>query len=106
MSKKTIMLVCSAGMSTSLLVTKMQKAAESKGMEAEIFAVSASEADAHIAKGDIDVMLLGPQIRFMKSQFDKKLEGKNIPFEVINMADYGMMNGENVLNAAIKLMGE
>ncbi|HDT7982104.1 TPA: PTS sugar transporter subunit IIB, partial [Enterococcus faecalis] len=27
MSKKTIMLVCSAGMSTSLLVTKMQKAA-------------------------------------------------------------------------------
>ncbi|EGO5964050.1 PTS sugar transporter subunit IIB, partial [Enterococcus faecalis] len=26
MAKKTIMLVCSAGMSTSLLVTKMQKA--------------------------------------------------------------------------------
>ena len=33
MAKKTIMLVCSAGMSTSLLVTKMQKAAEAKGME-------------------------------------------------------------------------
>ena len=33
MAKKTIMLVCSAGMSTSLLVTKMQKAAEEKGME-------------------------------------------------------------------------
>lgn len=30
MAKKTIMLVCSAGMSTSLLVTKMQKAAEAK----------------------------------------------------------------------------
>ena len=30
MEKKTIMLVCSAGMSTSLLVTKMQKAAEEK----------------------------------------------------------------------------
>ena len=44
MAKKTIMLVCSAGMSTSLLVTKMQKAAEAKGLEADIFAVSASEA--------------------------------------------------------------
>ena len=32
MAKKTIMLVCSAGMSTSLLVTKMQKAAEEKGL--------------------------------------------------------------------------
>jgi PTS system cellobiose-specific IIB component len=50
MSKKTIMLVCSAGMSTSLLVTKMEKAAADKGMDAEIFAVSASEADSHIAK--------------------------------------------------------
>lgn len=30
MAKETIMLVCSAGMSTSLLVTKMEKAAEEK----------------------------------------------------------------------------
>ncbi|MDU6233263.1 MAG: hypothetical protein E6615_06500 [Enterococcus faecalis] len=48
MAKKTIMLVCSAGMSTSLLVTKMQKAAEDRGMEADIFAVSASEADTNL----------------------------------------------------------
>lgn len=44
MEKKTIMLVCSAGMSTSLLVTKC-KGSRSKGMEADIFAVSASDAD-------------------------------------------------------------
>ncbi len=30
MAKKTIMLVCSAGMSTSLLVTKMQKQLKQK----------------------------------------------------------------------------
>mgnify|MGYP003611477432 CR=1 FL=1 len=105
MSKKTIMLVCSAGMGTSLLVTKMQKASEAQGLDTEIFAVSASEADSHIDKGEIDVLLLGPQIRFMKSQFEKKLDGK-VPFEVINMADYGMMNGENVLKQALTLMGE
>ena len=45
MAKKTIMLVCSAGMSTSLLVTKMQKAAEAQGVDAEIFATGASDAD-------------------------------------------------------------
>lgn len=32
MEKKTIMLVCSAGMSTSLLVTKMEKAAIARGI--------------------------------------------------------------------------
>lgn len=36
MAKVTIMLACAAGMSTSLLVTKMQKAAEDKGLDAEI----------------------------------------------------------------------
>ncbi len=41
MSKKTIMLICSAGMSTSLLVTKMQKAAAEKSLELDIFAVAA-----------------------------------------------------------------
>ncbi|EFR89497.1 phosphotransferase system, lactose/cellobiose-specific IIB subunit, partial [Listeria innocua FSL S4-378] len=41
---KTIMLVCSAGMSTSLLVTKMEKAAAEKGLEAKIFAVAEAEA--------------------------------------------------------------
>ncbi|MEG0289643.1 MAG: PTS sugar transporter subunit IIB [Carnobacterium sp.] len=104
MADKTIMLVCSAGMSTSLLVTKMMKAAEARGLDADIFAVSAAEADHNLGSKDIDVLLLGPQVRFMKSQFEKKLAGKDIPLEVINMQDYGMMNGENVLNQALTLI--
>lgn len=104
MSKKVIMLVCSAGMSTSLLVTKMQEAAKAKELEADIFAVSASEADQYIEKKQIDVLLLGPQVRFMKSDFEKRLKPKGIPLDVIPMADYGMMNGVNVLNFAEKLV--
>lgn len=106
MAKKTIMLVCSAGMSTSLLVTKMQKAAEAKGMEADIFAVSASDADNSLEEKDVNVLLLGPQVRFMKAQFEQKLAPKGIPLDVINMADYGMMNGEKAFEQAEKLMGE
>lgn len=104
MAKKTIMLVCSAGMSTSLLVTKMEKAAEERGFEADIFAVSASEADQQLETKKIDVLLLGPQVRFMKAQFEKKLEPKGIPLDVIDMKDYGMMNGPKVLDQAESLM--
>jgi PTS system cellobiose-specific IIB component len=104
MAKKTIMLVCSAGMSTSLLVTKMQKAAEERGMDADIFAVSASDADNNLEAKNVNVLLLGPQVRFMKSQFEQKLAPKGIPLDVINMSDYGMMNGEKVLDQAISLM--
>ena len=89
---KRIMLVCAAGMSTSLLVTKMEKAAEAQGLESDIFAVP------------VDVLLLGPQVRFMKSQFETKLADKGIPVDVIDMKDYGMMNGEAVLGTALSLM--
>lgn len=104
---KRIMLVCSAGMSTSLLVTKMEKAAAEKGMDVDIFAVSASEADSKLSDTDkpIDVMLLGPQVRFMLAQFEEKVAGKNIPVAVIDMKDYGMMNGESVLATALELIG-
>ena len=41
---KTILLVCSAGMSTSLLVTKMEAAAKDAGVECKIFALPFSDA--------------------------------------------------------------
>ena len=100
---KTIMLVCSAGMSTSLLVTKMNAAAKAQNFAADIFAVSASEADKQLAEKNVDVLLLGPQVRFMLKQFEDKVAGK-IPVSVINMADYGMMNGQKVLEQALALM--
>jgi PTS system cellobiose-specific IIB component len=42
MAEQTIMLNCSVGMSTSLLVTKMQQAAQEEGIDAEIFVCPAS----------------------------------------------------------------
>lgn len=41
---KNILLACSAGMSTSLLVTKMEEAAKVKGLEVTIWAVSQDKA--------------------------------------------------------------
>lgn len=91
-------------MSTSLLVTKMQKSATKKQIDIDIFAVSASEADDNIKQKKIDVVLLGPQIRYMEKQFKDTLEPLNIPFAVINMTDYGTMNGEKVLETALSLI--
>ncbi len=98
---KKIMLVCSAGMSTSLLVTKMQKAAQERNLEVEIFACS--EAEAKSKYNDVDVLLLGPQVRFLLSKIQKAVEGKNIPVAVIDSIDYGTMNGAVVLEKALKL---
>jgi len=97
---KNIMLVCSAGMSTSLLVKKMEKAEEEKGEEVNIFAVSEAEANNHF--NEIDILLLGPQVRFLKDKMEKQLGSYNVPVAVIDSVDYGMVNGEKVLESALK----
>lgn len=104
MAETTIMLVCASGMSTSLLVSKMRKSAEEKGVDAEIFAVSASDADANLASKKIDILLLGPQVKYMHKQFEEKLAGSETKLDVINMQDYGMMKGEKVLTEALAML--
>lgn len=94
-----ILLVCSAGMSTSLLVTKMKKAAEERGIDAEILALGTGEGK-KILK-DVDIVLLGPQVRFMKNEFIKLA---TVPVGVIDMLAYGRMEGDKVLTQALDLL--
>ena len=103
---KKIMLVCAAGMSTSLLVTKMEAAARDAGDEIEIFALPISDGEKKLS--EVDCVLLGPQVRFQKTQIEKLIadQGLNLPVDVINMKDYGMMNGEGVYKKAKAMMGE
>ncbi|MFI3087536.1 PTS sugar transporter subunit IIB [Streptococcus sp. 2022WUSS037] len=105
MVKKTIMLVCAAGMSTSLLVTKMQQVATASALEREIFAVSAMEAEEILADKTVDILMLGPQVRYMLAEFEAKLAPLGIPVVAIPMTDYGMMRGDKVLETAESLMG-
>ena len=95
-----ILLVCAAGMSTSLLVNKMNEAA--KGMSLEINAYPIGSLDKHASNAD--VILLGPQVRYELNNVKGKYPDK--PVAVIDMRDYGMMNGGKVLDFAIKLVEE
>ena len=98
----TIRLFCAAGMSTSLLVRKMIEAAEAEGTEVDIVAYPVGEFDQHIA--GVDCALLGPQVGYMKAQMQAKAKAAGVPCDVIPMADYGMVNGKNVLAFAKKLI--
>lgn len=98
---KNILLVCSAGMSTSLLVTKMKEAAQKKNVEVNIWAVGDAEASDNVGKADI--VLLGPQVRFLLSKVEKMVDGQK-PVRVIDMVSYGTMNGEKVLETALEVL--
>lgn len=99
---KKIVLVCSAGMSTSLLVTKMKNAATKQGIEAEIIAVPEVEAKNHTS--GTDVVLLAPQVRYLLNKMKQDLTPFGIPVAVIESIHYGMMNGEAVIKQAMELL--
>ncbi|WP_440897599.1 PTS sugar transporter subunit IIB [Amphibacillus sp. Q70] len=101
---KNILLVCAAGMSTSLMVNKMQAAAKNRDEEISINATAGGNIDKY---GDqADVLLLGPQISYQKDEYVNKYEPKGIPVAVIDTVDYGLMNGEKVLDQALQMIKE
>lgn len=89
-----VILCCSAGMSTSLLVNKMNNAAKEMGVEVSIEALPVSECSTKI--DEVDIVLLGPQVRFQKPVVEKLANGR-IPVEVIDMRLYGIMDGKTIL---------
>jgi cellobiose PTS system EIIB component len=93
-----IILVCSAGMSTSMLVQRMRKAAEEKGVTADINATSEADLANHLDQ--TDVILVGPQVRYLAPKIKEKAAPLGIQVEVIDSMAYGMMDGGKVLAQA------
>ena len=98
-----ILLVCSAGMSTSLMVNKMKKVAQDNNFQAEILAVAESTAREHF--DSIDILLLGPQVKYLEDKIRIEANGR-FPVMTINTQKYGMMDGLGVLKDALKVIKE
>lgn len=100
---KNILLVCNAGMSTSLLVKKMQEAAANESEEYNISAVGLSAVDSELKSKKIDVLLIGPQVRFKEKELKEKYE-PDVKVSTIEPMDYGMVNGQKVFDYAKSLI--
>ena len=95
-----IVLLCQHGASTGMVAQKIIEAAEKRGIDVAVNAYPM----ANIAEviGDADIVLLGPQVRFKLGAFQKDYGDKGIPIAVIEATDYGMLNGENILNTVLE----
>lgn len=93
-----ILLICAVGMSTSLIVKKMQEIAPA-GTQ-----ISA-DASSNLAEiiDDYDVVLVGPQIRFREAQIRELAAGKNIEVGLIEPIWYGRLMAKEILDYALEL---
>ena len=85
-----IILCCMSGMSTSLLVKKMQAVVSDS---VTIIAIPIEEV-LNVSQ-DADIVLLGPQISFKEKDLKEQI---TIPVVSIPMMMYGTMDVEGVLN--------
>ncbi|KEK24251.1 PTS sugar transporter subunit IIB [Bacillus gaemokensis] len=97
-----ILLCCAAGMSTSMVVRRMQEEAQKQGKNYKIKAVDSELVKLEIAKAD--VVLIGPQVKYLLSAVETLAAPHCIPVAIIAQRDYGMCDGLTVLKQAEELV--
>lgn len=94
-----VLLVCAAGMSTSILMKKLKKYVDEQGFELEIAATGVNHYKEEC--GGYDILLLGPQISYQK---DNVAKGSGKPVMVIAPQDYGIANAANIFKEIHKIL--
>lgn len=104
---KKIYILCSQGMSTSLLASMMQDCANQHNLPIEIVAYPHGKLPSIIEKQSLpDAILLGPQVKYLLEETKERFQYLHIPILVIDQDDYGMLNGGKILKYALMAMKE
>lgn len=104
MEKRNILLFCDAGMSTSIMVRKMQDVCDNHNMPFVVSAHPIARVVDVVEEKNPVIVLLGPQVKFLEDKTNKQLEKYNVPVDVIDSALYGAMNGEEVMKNVIRVL--
>ena len=97
-----VLIVCSWGMSTSLLVDSMLEAAAEIKYAVSVEAFSAGEYAGQIEK--CDIVLIAPQIRHLRKSIEKLAASAGKPVALIEPFHYATMNGKAVLEQVLHML--
>lgn len=92
---KNVLLVCGTGASSGFMARNIRQAAKSQGKEVSVKARSDSEIEEYIE--EIDLLLVGPHLKYMLEDLKAEAEPHNVPVELITEDAYGSLNGDAVL---------
>ena len=96
-----ILLCCTSGITTSMLVDAMKKEAVNQTIDVMVWAMAASAIE--LSWADADCIMVAPQ---NTSDLEKvqSIVKTSIPVEAISGVDFSKMDGKAVLNRAIELI--
>ena len=92
-----VVMVCAMGMSSSLLETKIREAAAAAGVPFEMRSINTPEmARWDFVTNRVDVVLVAPQVRFMRRNIAKAAEPHGVIVQDIDPVLFGMVEGEKL----------
>ena len=104
--QKTALLICTAGITTGLLVKNVQNAADERGLDIHVYSAPAIIAEQAIQSQAIDALMIGPQSKYEIARLKDFLTYKAVPYKLISKENYEILDWEAVLEEIIALIGE
>ncbi|MBW0594374.1 PTS sugar transporter subunit IIB [Mycoplasmopsis anatis] len=100
-----VLLICSGGMSTQILINSLEK--EAKNLQINNFSANAiglPEMDEY--QNDFDIILVAPQVKYRYDQVEQFAKSKNKLIYQIQMVEYTPLGANKLLTNIKRLMEE
>lgn len=98
---KSVIVVCEAGITTSLMVVKLKELAEEKKKSINIYSKGTEEGLDYVKDSETDVVLLGPQIHHKVEEYEEVTDAKVLK---ISVNDYNNMNVYSIFEQLEKVI--
>ena len=93
-----VLMVCSGGMSSAIVVEAIKREADKENFELEIKAVGTSEFYDEVKENEYNLVLVAPQVRHRSNDFKEQAKEFNVEVENIEPMGYTPLGGGRVLS--------
>lgn len=101
---KRILIVCGAGASSGFMAKNIRKVVKERKLDYSFIARSDSEVDEYI--GEIDMLLLGPHLKYMYADMEEYAKPYGVPVHVIEQKAYGNLDGAAIVDFVEQELGK
>ena len=107
MASFNVILVCAAGCSSSLLEVRTREAAQRRGFDLAISAVSVGTISIYdYAAYPVDLILIAPQVRYKKKSVLASAEPYGVLVQDIDPTIFGMVDGDKLFDQIVRALKE
>ena len=93
-----VLLVCSGGMSSSIVVKAVKQEADKQHFALEMKSVGTGEFEDELREGNYDLAIVAPQVRHRMKTFEEQAKPFNVAVEVIVPMGYTPLGATRVLD--------